>query len=281
MPAMPSPPRLFATLVLILLLSGCAQAAIVAPATVTITIAGSTEMRPVLNDLTVAYSERHPNTLFAIRGGGSLLGETWLKNGGVDLAASTAFSPEENAAAGLVRIPIALDGVAIVVHSDNAVESLTLAQLRDLYSGRRLNWQDVGGLTGDVLLVSREDGSATRMLFQERVMDGEGVSLTAVVMPTSGDVVEYVATHPDAIGYVSRAYLRVENEQGGPGVRLVAIESKLPTDGEVGAQTYPLSRPLFLVRAKKQTGLPVQSFIDFVLSPVGQEIVAKYHVPIR
>ena len=60
--------------------------------------------------------------------------------------------------------------------------------------------------------MSREEGSATRELFEERVMDEERVALTAVVMSTSSTVVEYVAAHRDAIGYVTSAYLSQNGE---------------------------------------------------------------------
>jgi phosphate transport system substrate-binding protein len=255
-------------LLLALLLTGCAQASVVAPTPITITIAGSTEMRPVLDELTAAYSERHPNVLFAIRGGGSILGETWLENRRIDLAASTRLPDEDAPPATIMRIPIGLDGVSVIVHPDNPVTDLTLAQLRDIYSGKTLDWQDVGGEFGDILLVSREDGSATRMLFESRVLD-------------------YVAEHPSAIGYVSRAYVLADEllpADGGQeslaGVHLVAVEGRLPTSEEIRAQRYHLTRPLFLLRRQADSAR-LQAFIDFVLSPVGQEIVARYHIPIR
>ena len=270
-----------------LLLAGCVQASVVAPTPITIQVAGSTEMRPVLNALTAAYSERHPNVLFAIQGGGSILGETWIENRRIDLAASTRLPDGDDTPATLMRIPIGLDGVSIVVHPDNLLADLTLAQLRNLYSGKTLDWQDVGGRSGDVLLVSREDGSATRMLFEDRVMNGEEVSLTAVVMPSSEAVVGYVADHPNAIGYVSRAYVLAKEttaestgQEAPASVRLVAVESRLPTSQEIKTQAYFLTRPIFLLRQITDTAR-LQPFIDFVLSPVGQEIVARYHVPIR
>ena len=267
---------------LLLLMAGCAQAAVVAPTPVTVTIAGSTEMRPVLDELTAAYSERHPHILFSLRGGGSILGEVWLENEQVDLAASTAFPGAEETDDEFMRIPVGFDGVAVIVHRGNPVTALTLAQLRALYSGRLLEWQSVGGDGGDIVLVSREDGSATRMLFEARVMDGEEVALTAVVMPSSADVVAYVAEHPNAIGYVSRAYVMADGALSGetPPVGVVALEARLPTPVEITAQRYYLTRPLFLLRRTADTAR-LQPFIDFVLSPAGQEIVARYHVPIR
>ena len=173
------------------------------------------------------------------------------------------------------------DGVAVIVHSDNPVEGLTLLQLQDIFSGKLLDWQGVGGGTGDILLVSREDGSATRMLFEDRVMDEEGVSLTAVIMPTSLDVVKYVAEHPNAMAYVSRAYVMAEESSGGQtSVRVLTLEGHLPTAPEIASQSYYLTRPIFLMR-RASNAPNLQSFIDFALSPVGQEIVARYHVRIR
>ena len=107
----------------------------------------------------------------------------------------------------LVRTPIGIDGLAVIVHPENSIAELSLVQLRDLYSGRVIDWQALGSDVGEVILVSREDGSGSRVRFEERVMGAERVSLTAVVMPTSEDVVAYVARNPQAIGYVSRGHV--------------------------------------------------------------------------
>ena len=104
-----------------------------------------------------------------------------------------------------MRVPIGLDGLAVVVHPSNNIAGLSLVQLRDIFAGRLLDWQALGSDAGEILLVSREDGSGSRILFETRVMSDERVALTAVVMPTSQDVVDYVAKNPHAIGYVSRA----------------------------------------------------------------------------
>ena len=293
--------RLFPTLLTRLILAGCllsgcalpsGSGATPTPEPVTLTIAGSTEMRPLLIELTAAYSERNPHVQFSLRGGGSRMGEQRLASGQADIAASTAAYPDAEIAAGLVRIPIGLDGIALVVHSDNPVNALTLAQIRALFGGRVLNWEEVGGAR-DVLLVSREEGSATRELFEERVMDEERVALTAVVMSTSSSVVEYVAAHRDAIGYVTSAYLSqngesdAENSEDSPHsapaertVKAVAVEGRVPYGADLADYQYPLARSLYLVI--DQGGDPsIQKFIDFALGEEGQDIVARYHVPIR
>ena len=278
------------------LLSGCARLGgdrgLPTPEPVTVTIAGSTEMRPLLVELTAAYSERNPHLQFILRGSGSQLGEQWLASGRTDIAASTAIYPDTELSADLVRIPIGLDGIALIVHSDNPVETLTLTQIRDIFRGRTLNWEEVGG-GGDVLLVSREDGSGTRALFEERVMGEDQVSLTAVVMSTSSDVVEYVASHRAAIGYVTSAYLAQSEEsveersESSPlpagvarVVKAVSVEGRMPYGADLVDYQYPLVRPLYLLI--RQGGDPaIQDVVNFALGAEGQNIVARYHVPIR
>lgn len=288
---------LMACLVSACLLSACTlprgESAILAPTPVTLTVAGSTEMRPLLLELTSTYSERNPHVQFTLLGGGSRMGEQWLASGQVDIAASTAIYSDAETPAGLVRIPVGLDGVAVVVHTDNPVEALTLVQVRELFRGRALNWEEVGGAAGDVLLVSRESGSATRELFEERVMDEDRVALTAVVMSTSSNVVEYVSAHRDAIGYVTSAYL---SQTGMPPaansetpsdtgtaertVKSVSVEGRVPYDSDLANHQYPLARALYLLF--RQSGDPsIQKIVDFVLSEEGQAIIARYHAPIR
>ncbi|MBX3000469.1 MAG: phosphate ABC transporter substrate-binding protein [Caldilineaceae bacterium] len=268
------------------LLVACQQSGLTPTEPVNLSIAGSTEMMPLLIALTDEFSNRHPHVIFSLRGGGSSLGESWVAEGRMDLAASTLLYEDSQLPNGLTRVPIGLDGIAVIVHASNPITGLTLLQLRDLYNGRALDWTDVGGEEGEVLLVSREDGSGTRDLFEERVMGEDGVALTAVIMPTSKDVIAYVATHPETIGYVSQAYARavastvLDDPAYLERIRIIEIEEMLPDGDTIGTQTYHLSRPLFLLRRTQARGWP-QQFIDFVLSPAGQRIVARYHVRIR
>lgn len=261
--------------------------------TTVVRIAGASAMQPVLYELTTAFTRQHPAVLFEVAGGGSTTGEERVLAGQVDLAASTLLSPTVPTTAR--RTPIGLDGLAIIVHESNPVTALTLAQLQALYGGRIFTWEEGGGAAGEVLLISREDGSGSRQLFEARVMGEEPVALTAVVMPTSGDVVDYVAKHPNAIGYVSRAYvLAVIDQAASPatggatsdaaqrplGVKVVALDGQLPTAQAIQTQSYPLIQPLYLVSRTRPTGW-LQQWIDFTLSPAGQAIVARYHGRVR
>lgn len=282
-------------------LAGCEGAAVATPTPVTITIAGSSAMAPVLRALTEEYTRLHPNIVFDLRGGGSTLGEEAIRAGRYDIAASTLLPPNPEAGRPappgderLLRTPIGLNGLAIIVHPSNSIEGLSLVQLRDIYSGRVLSWQALGGDASEIVLVSREDGAGGRILFEDRVMGDDRVSLTAVVMPSSEDVFEYVARNPAAIAYVSRAYVvdwipgeenATPTESGATvetpaPVKVLALEGRWPTREAIAEQQYALTQPLYLITSRQPSGR-VRQFIDFVLSPAGQAIVARYHAPIR
>jgi len=85
--------------------------------------------------------------------------------------------------------------------------------------------------------------------------------------------VDYVATHRAAIGYVTMAEL---DER----VRGVPVEDAAPTAANVRAGIYHLTRLLYLY-VPTPTPPATQAFVDFVLSPAGQAIVARHHVALR
>lgn len=256
-------------------------------------------MRPVLQALTAEFSRRHPGVVFDLAGGDSALAKQQVTEGRLVLGASSLIVEEEDGAVQtrggttpLVRIPIGIDGIAVVVHPSNPTASLTLQQLHDLYDGRVIDWVEMTGKSSEVVLVSREEGSGTRQAFDTAVMKDDAVALTAVVMPTSQDVVDFVGSHPSAIGYVSRAYVLPALTQAGQAtadtaqtgenapVRVVPVDGITPTAEMVENQEYALVQPLYLVSKSAPRGL-VREFVDFALSPAGQAIVARYHVPVR
>lgn len=288
-------------IIMVALLTGCEGAVVATPAPATITIGGSSAMAPVLRALSEEYTRLHPNVVFDLRGGGSTVGEEAIRAGRYDIAASTLFPPDPDAGRPplpgderLVRTPIGLNGLALIVHPSNNIEALSLVQLRDIYSGRVIPWQALGSDAGEIVLVSREDGAGARILFEERVMGDERISLTAVVMPGSADVVEYVMRNPGAIAYVSRSHVVAwipgeEDEADGAvaqatavaaPVKVLALEDRWPTRTAISEQQYALTQPLYLITSGQPSGR-VRQFIDFVLSPAGQAIVARFHAPIR
>jgi phosphate transport system substrate-binding protein len=248
--------------ILCLFLPAC-LATVTPPAPIVIRVAGSTSMQPLLADLAQAYSTQHPNVTFDLQGGGSQLGQTLVEAGRIDLG--MVSRPPQNLAPSLRSLPIARDAMAIIVHPATKIEGLSLVELQDIFSGRLLNWQEVGGPAGPIQIVSREEGSGTRTAFETRIMDKYPVTPTAVVLPNSQAVVDFVAKNPSAIAYVSLTFVS-EN------VQAVPIEGIPATLDTLAGGTYPLIRELTLI-VSKQAQPELDKFIEFILSPAGQAII--------
>ncbi len=254
----------------LLLVTACG-ATVEPPQPVYLTAAGSTAMTPMVEELATAFQERQPNVTIDVSGGGSTLGRELAAANQVDLGL-TSWSPD-GPPAGTQSNVIARDGIALVVHPTNPITGLTLIQAHDLFSGRAIEWDEVGGSPGLVQVVSREDGSGTRNAFETMVMDDDRVTLTALVMPNSQAVVDYVAGDPQAIGYVSMGYLNGK-------VRVVPVEGLLPTPESVSRGEYHLTRE-FVILSRRGASHETQAFLNFVLSPAGQTIVAQRHGRVR
>lgn len=243
------------------------------PVPVDLRAAGSTAMEPLMTDLAMAFSEQFPLVSLEVGGLGTGYGLDALGDGEADLA-MVSWLPAGPSTAWRATA-IARDGIAMVVHPSNPLAGLGLLQLRDLFSGRTYEWRAVGGRAaqGEVQVVSREEGSGTRAAFEALVMEDHAVTPLAIVAPSSRGVVEYVANHPESIGYVSMAHVT-------PAVKVLSLEGELPTPQTTGRASYPLTRELWLVTA--EPALPeVESLIRFALSPAGQQIVGRRYGRIR
>ncbi len=241
------------------------------PTPVYLKAAGSTTMTPLIQDLATAFHERQSWVTIDIDSGGSSLGEELAGTGQVNLGL-TSWLPE-GAPKGLQATAIARDGIALVVHTTNPITGLTLIQAHDLFSGHIFEWKQVGGSSSPVQVVSREDGAGTRAAFETLVMQGDRVTPTALVMPNSQAVVDYVARDPNAIGYVSMGYVNGE-------VRAVSVEGLVPTPENVSRAEYHLTREL-VVLSRPGASPQAQAFLEFVLSPAGQAIVGRRYGRVR
>ncbi|MCL0062182.1 phosphate ABC transporter substrate-binding protein PstS family protein, partial [Thermodesulfovibrionales bacterium] len=260
---------------LMLLLAGLAFAMMpmLAQAGDRIIIAGSTTVFPITSGAAEEFAKKHPGVDISVRGGGSEGGIGQLIDGAIDIAQSCrpmrAAEIERAKARGVnpVQHVIAMDGIAIIVHPDNPVKELTLEQVRDIYLARIVCWGKVGGDPGWIDTVGRDVGSGTYKSFEDLVLGGERVRPDALHLASNMAVRATVAGAPAAIGYIALGFLS-------PKVRGLVIDGVAPTVENVAAGNYPIGRSLFLYTDGKPEGA-AKEFINFVLSPEGQLVVAR------
>jgi phosphate transport system substrate-binding protein len=254
------------SLLLALLLAGCGEP-LATPQPAVLQASGSMSMAPLLADLAEAFHERSETITLDVAGLGTYFGLQALRAGDVDMALASYLPPDLGET--WRKTAIARDGIAIIVHPSNPVEGLGLLQLQDLFGGRAYEWVAVGGPAsqGEVQPVSREAGSGMRAAFEALVMIDRPVTPMAVLVPSPEAVVAYVAEHAGAIGYASMAEVTAA-------VKVLKVEGALPAPENASRGSYPLAHELWLVTADPPPE-GIQAFVDFVLSPAGQEIVGR------
>ena len=263
----------FLLIFILMQLSACSAAPTATPTPERLRIAGSTSMTPVLRELAAAFQEKNPNVLVEVQGGGSTVGWDELRADRVEMAALSWWDEGKSVPEGFRLTPVGRDAVAVIVHAQNPISNVTALQFRALFAGEILEWSALSNLTGEPAIVSREDGSGTRAAFEARIMSGQRVTLNALVMPTTEAMVDYVATHRLAVGYVSPN--AVDDR-----VKVVPVEGLRPSTEAVHAGAYYVMRLLYLA-ASEPPPLAAQAFLDFVQDPIGQSIIGKHHVPVR
>ncbi len=238
-------------------------------------------------NLALAWAERYqeyaPDVSVAVTGGGSGTGITALINGTVDLAnASRQIKTEELEAArenGIepVEFVVARDAIAIVVHPSNPVDNLTLQQLSDIYSGKILNWSELGGEDRPIVLLSRETNSGTHVYFLEEVVrlgntkDTTLFSADTLLLPSSEGIGTEVRQNPNAIGYDGLGYVTDD-------MKTIAVSKGEgeafwpPTAETVNAGNYPIARDLYIYTAGEPQGA-IQTYLEWILSAEAQQIV--------
>jgi phosphate transport system substrate-binding protein len=270
-----------AALIAALALAGCS------PAGRSIQNTGSDTMVNLAQAWAETFHGVHPEVLVQVSGGGSGVGIAALRAGTVDIAnSSRPIKPEESRkilehSGQEPREFIAgFDGLAVYVHKDNPLESISLEELAEIYGegGTITRWSQLGiehkacG-SDEIIRVSRQSNSGTYVFFRETVLGKRDFRQGQLDMNGSQDVVKLVGGTPCAIGYSGMAYktddvkfLKVSSGKG--------QTAYLPSLETVLDKNYPIARPLYLYTLGEPREA-VKEYLDWILSPGGQKVVQE------
>ncbi|MDZ7956320.1 MAG: PstS family phosphate ABC transporter substrate-binding protein [Aulosira sp. DedQUE10] len=196
----------------------------------------------------------------------------------------------------LKEIPVAIDGIAIAVHPSLQIPGLTLAQLKDIYTGKLTNWQQVKGRNLPITAYSRrlEEGG-TIEFFDQNVMGGEKFGTNVQFIPTTTQALKEVAKNAGAIYYASAPEVvgqcsiqplplgRKSDQLISPYKEpFISLQQCPQQRNQINAAAfqkaeYPITRRLFVI--VKQNGQSDQqageAYANWLLTPQGQELITK------
>ncbi len=241
-----------------------------------------------------AYQQVDPEVAVAVSGGGSGTGIAALLNGTVDIAnasrqiKTTEVEMAEQHGIHPLEHIVGYDALAVFLHADNPVNTLTVAQLREIFirGGKATKWTDIGvevpGCKNQqIVVVSRQNNSGTYAYFKEAVLEDGKYRQGTLDMHGSKDVVDLVEKTPCAIGYSGLAYATDH-------VKMVCVaggsdpaDCVSPSPASASDGSYPIARPLFMYTDGEPQG-KIKEYLDWVKSDAGQCIIRnKGYAPLR
>ena len=250
--------------------SGGAEATEEAPAadlSGTISLAGSTSMEKLCEAMSESFMETYPGVTVTVEYTGSGAGLESLASGSVDIGNSSRHLKDEEVAGGAVENVVAIDGIAVIVDPANSVSDIPADKLAAIYKGEITNWSELGGNDEAIVVIGRESGSGTRDAFEE-LLEVKDACKYAQELDSTGGVKAKVAATPGAIGYVS---LDVVDES----IKAVSIDSVEPTEANIIAGDYLLSRPFVMAtngEISAQNDL-VKGWFDYISSDAGKDVI--------
>lgn len=169
---------------------------------------------------------------------------------------------------------VAVDSLVIVVHPENEVETISIEQLRGIYSGEITNWSELGGADASINVINRQENSGTNSVFKNAVFgeDANTVDDVGTVAESNPEVAALVYDDPAAIGFVGYAFQR-----GAKPLDLVNECGIQTTPDSFSAKTeeYPLQRRLYLYNRNDNLTDGTADFLAYATSSGADGVIAK------
>ena len=163
---------------------------------------------------------------------------------------------------------IALDGVAVILHPSNPIDSLTMDQVAEIFSCEITDWSEVGGTPGPISVHARDENSGTWDTFKSVVLKARKKKLcpNAKRYYSNQEQSEDVQKDPSAIGQIGLAYI-------GGAKALNLSECGIaygPSPFSVKTEEYPIARRLFMYAPERLKTPFTAAFLDYIQSEEGQ-----------
>ena len=180
--------------------------------------------------------------------------------------------------------PVVREGFVFYVNANNPVNSLSLAQIKKIYSGKTVNWNEVGGNAGAIRPFQRpaNSGSQTGMLSLVMKDTKLMTPLKEDLVETMESIINLVADYDNgenAIGYSYYYYattiFETIDEEISNKIKLLAVDGVKPSNETIKNGEYTLNTAYYIVTRKGDTSEEAQKLVNAMLSEEGQRVAEE------
>jgi len=224
-------------------------------------IAGAQSLVPLAEQFSAQFRNRHPGVEVEIRRANSNYAVEAVRSGQIHIGLVTrSLNGAEKTD---LRVEsMGHDAMILLSYPRNSVAGLTLEQLQNIYLGKIINWREVGGEDKGIVPLTREKSSALYGPFVDRLY-GKGFNGREKAFILRANKDKILRTIKRVRGSLGYGIVSMEEAEA-QGVKVLAVDGKLPTTTNVNEELYPFTRPQLLI-AKAGTNGAVRDWIaDFV-----------------
>jgi phosphate transport system substrate-binding protein len=179
--------------------------------------------------------------------------------------------------------PLGRDALVFLTSAENPIASLTVQQVKDIYTGKVTNWKEVGGTDAPIVAYQRDADSGSQALMEKLVMQGTPMAKAPqdLVETEMGGLVERIAGFVPgtdgqdgyALGYSVWYY--AENMYADPNVKMIPIDGVYPDLAALSAGAYTLLNDFYAgIRKDAPEGGTARALLAWLLSDAGRACVA-------
>ena len=240
-------------------------------------IDGSTTMIPLHQSLKERFSSyystvKHSKTVEAFNN---------FLSGKVHILLSVDYSDELLKIAGnngmmLARKEITKEGFVFLINRNNIVQNLTLEQIKGIYSGKIINWNEVGGDDMPINAYQRNNDSGSQIRMIKFMGENELMSKTGYYSSGMGNIIKEIKNYDSgkySIAY--NMYTFTEKQYPSEDVVLLAVNGVYPTDESIFNETYPIVINNYIYY--DSNNLIISEFVDklytFLMTDEGQKLI--------
>ncbi len=215
-----------------------------------------------------------------------------IVDGGFDIL--LAYEPSEEAKAyiadagvELEMTPIGVDALVFICSKENPVKSISVDQIKSVYSGKTVNWKELGGSDGEIIAYQRNSDSGSQTLFDKLIdlgddlMDPPADQRIGSMIGLLEAVADY-ENSKNALGYTVYYYLTNMEADKLDTAKILDVDGVTPSNDTIGDGSYPLTNDFYVViRASAEENSPERILYNWICSAQGRELVLRENYPVR
>ncbi len=184
---------------------------------------------------------------------------------------------EEERARGFSFLSLGRDPIVLVGGAAVTARNISAQQVIDIYTGKLLNWEQLGGKSAPIRAIGREPSDASRQALQKVIPAFRDIAFGSNVKIAHLDphLLELLDRYPSSLGFINRSALTACRTTVVP----LAFDGVAPTPENLEKGIYPLWIEFGLIY-RTSTGMSpaAKAFVEFVRSSEGQRMLGQHGI---